>query len=98
MNAETESDEPARRTGQAEGIAWVVRLTGIGFEFAALILLGWYLDRAWGIRPWGVLLGVTCGIVAMCLHLIRLAPGRGRGSKGDASPPRGSAGRDRNRN
>ena len=75
-----------------------VRLTGIGFEFAALILLGWYLDRAWGIRPWGVLLGVTCGIVAMCLHLIRLAPGRGRGSKGDASPPRGSAGRDRNRN
>ena len=54
--------------------AWV-RLSGAGFELAAAVvgftLLGYWLDRHFGIRPWGVLAGAALGMVGGLYNLIR---------------------------
>lgn len=44
------------------GYAWVVRITTFCFEFAALILLGKFVDARFGVSPWGV---VLCGVVGV---------------------------------
>ena len=56
--------------------AWV-RYSGMGVEFAAavvgLTLAGYWVDRHYGCRPWGLLIGVTLGLVGGMYNLIRAA-------------------------
>jgi F0F1-type ATP synthase assembly protein I len=52
------------------------RLAGIGFEFGASIavfmLLGYWVDRHWGIqRRWGLLVGTLLGLVGGTYNFIR---------------------------
>lgn len=52
-------------------------LTGIGIEMAASmvlpVVLGIYLDHRFESSPWGVLIGVFFGMVAMALKLYKVA-------------------------
>jgi F0F1-type ATP synthase assembly protein I len=56
--------------------AWI-RLAGGGFELAASVvgftLLGYWLDRHFGWRPWGVLVGALLGIVGGLYNLVKSA-------------------------
>ena len=45
----------------AIGYAWVVRITTLCFEFAALLLLGRFVDIRFGFEPWGLLVGSFIG-------------------------------------
>jgi ATP synthase protein I len=56
--------------------SWV-RLSGIGVELVAAVvgftLIGYWLDRHFGIRPWGVLIGALLGLVGGMYNVIRQA-------------------------
>jgi F0F1-type ATP synthase assembly protein I len=56
------------------GADWV-KLSGLGIELAAavagLTLFGYWLDRHFGIGPWGMVVGGTIGIVGGLYNLIR---------------------------
>ena len=73
-----------------------MRLGGAGFEFAASVagfaLVGYWLDRHYGWRPWGVLTGALLGIVGGLYNLVkaslsvnREASGEGRSASGKKS-------------
>ena len=54
--------------------SWV-RYSGVGLELAGatagLALVGYWIDRKFGTSPWGILGGVTIGIVGGLYNLIR---------------------------
>jgi ATP synthase protein I len=56
--------------------SWV-RLSGIGVELVAAVvgftLIGYWLDRHFGIRPWGVLIGALLGLAGGMYNVIRQA-------------------------
>lgn len=51
--------------------------SGIGFQFAAAVLvglaLGWLVDQAAHTTPWALLLGLVLGIAAGVYGVVRLA-------------------------
>jgi F0F1-type ATP synthase assembly protein I len=54
--------------------AWT-RFAGIGIEFAGAVagftVVGWLIDRHYNTRPWGVLIGVSLGLIGGMYNLIR---------------------------
>ncbi|MBP5622879.1 MAG: hypothetical protein J6X44_12780, partial [Thermoguttaceae bacterium] len=50
--------------------AWVVRITTFCFEFAALLLLGRFVDVRFGLEPWGLIVGFVIGLFAFISGLI----------------------------
>jgi F0F1-type ATP synthase assembly protein I len=54
--------------------SWV-RLSGIGFELVAAVVgftfVGYWWDRYFGSRPWGVLIGAVLGLVGGMYNVIR---------------------------
>jgi uncharacterized membrane protein len=54
----------------AIGYAWVVRITTFCFEFAALLLLGRFVDVRLGVSPWGLIVGFVIGLFAFITGLI----------------------------
>ncbi len=50
-------------------------LSGIGFELVAAVvgftLIGYWWDRHFGSSPWGLLTGITLGLVGGTYNLIR---------------------------
>lgn len=52
-----------------------VRYSGVGIEFAAAViglsLAGLWIDRHYGCKPWGLLIGAGLGIVGGTYNLIR---------------------------
>ncbi len=61
---ETKGDRPT----------WV-RYAGVGVEFAAAVagftLVGFWIDRHYDSRPWGVLIGAFLGLTGGMYNLIR---------------------------
>lgn len=57
----------------AVGYAWVVRITAFSLEFAALVGLGYFVDRRFGFGPWGLLIGAAFGIFAFISGLLETA-------------------------
>ncbi|MGQ9650291.1 MAG: AtpZ/AtpI family protein [Phycisphaerae bacterium] len=55
----------------------MMRLAGAGVELAAGVggacLLGWWIDRHFGTRPWGLLVCAIVGIVGGLYNLVRRA-------------------------
>ena len=47
-------------------------LAQVGFEMAAPIALGAYLDHSLGWSPWGVVVGAILGLAGGLLHLLAL--------------------------
>jgi ATP synthase protein I len=45
----------------------------IGVALAIGILIGWYLDRLFGTRPWFIISFTIFGIIAGFLNIVRLA-------------------------
>jgi len=52
-----------------------VRYSGVGIELAGatagLALVGYRIDGKFGTSPWGILIGVTIGIVGGLYNLVR---------------------------
>jgi F0F1-type ATP synthase assembly protein I len=64
-----------------------VRYSGVGLELAGatagLALVGYWIDRKFGTSPWGILGGVTIGIVGGLYNLIRESMAAIRDAKSD---------------
>ncbi len=62
--------KPARRLPPG-----VMRLAGAGIELAAGLggacLLGWWIDRHFGTKPWGLLICAIVGVVGGLYNLVR---------------------------
>lgn len=73
--------------------SWV-RISGIGFEFAAAVAgftaIGWWIDRKYETGPLFVLIGVGLGLVGGMYNLIResLHAARDAGREQKKSPKR----------
>jgi ATP synthase protein I len=52
-----------------------VRYSGVGLELtgaiAGLALVGYWIDRRFGTKPWGILGGVVIGLVGGLYNLVR---------------------------
>jgi len=52
-----------------------VRFSGIGVEFAGAVigftLIGFWIDRSYRTNPWGVIIGVSLGLIGGMYNLIR---------------------------
>ena len=70
-----------------------LRLSGMGFEFAAavigFVLVGYWIDRHYGCRPKGVLIGAALGILGGGYNLIRTALQASRQMNRDEKEDRG---------
>lgn len=74
----------------------IMQLAGAGVELAAGVggacLLGWWIDRHFGTRPWGLLVCAIVGIVGGLYNLIRRAthdmvePPRDKRNRKDVGP------------
>ena len=66
-------------------------LSGIGFELVAAVagftLIGYWWDRHFGSRPWGLLTGAVLGLIGGMYNLIRqsLSAFKGEGDGGKTS-------------
>ncbi|MDO5307941.1 MAG: AtpZ/AtpI family protein [Planctomycetia bacterium] len=49
--------------------AWVTRITGFSLEFAALVVFGFWVDKQWHCKPWGIILGALIGVYAFIAGL-----------------------------
>ena len=77
--------EPASRPGDSSAMARGFRLsTELVAGVAVGAVIGWFLDRALGISPWGLIVFVLLGFVAGVLNVIRGA-GVGTGYPGGRS-------------
>jgi len=72
-------------------------LSSIGFELVAAVvgftLLGYWWDRHFGSRPWGLLTGATLGLIGGMYNLIRRSlsafkSADGSSKKSDGDPKR----------
>ncbi len=70
----------------ARGLEWASIATTIGLEFALPCMLGFAIDRRFGIRPAGTLIGAILGFVMGMTHTIRL--GQVSSSKPDSNERR----------
>lgn len=77
--------DPASRPGDASAMARGFRLSTelVAGVFVGAVL-GWFLDRALGISPWGLIVFVLLGFAAGVLNVIRGA-GVGTGSTDERS-------------
>ncbi len=54
--------------------SWI-RFSGIGIEFASVVavfaLLGYWIDRHYGCRPWGLVIGAALGLIGGTYNLVR---------------------------
>jgi F0F1-type ATP synthase assembly protein I len=54
--------------------SWV-RHSGVGLELAGatagFALLGYWVDRSWGTQPWGIVVGVTLGLIGGLYNLVK---------------------------
>jgi ATP synthase protein I len=75
-------DRPEPRSAVAAGIEWASRITTVGLEFALPPLLGWALDRWWGIMPVATVVGAILGFAAGMMHLLRIARDASAGGAG----------------
>ena len=70
--------------------SWL-RFSGIGFEFVAAIagfaLVGYWVDRHWNIRPWGLVIGAVLGLIGGMYNLIRESLGAFKPPVDDGSRP-----------
>jgi ATP synthase protein I len=70
----TRTDPGPRSSADASAMARGLRLSS---ELVAGVLvgavLGWFLDRALGISPWGLIVFVLLGFVAGVLNVVRVA-------------------------
>ena len=68
-------------SGNKQSPAWL-RSAGVGFELAASVigftLVGYWLDRHFGWRPWGMLGGALLGIVGGLYNLVKTGLSAGR--------------------
>jgi F0F1-type ATP synthase assembly protein I len=68
-------------SGNKQSPAWL-RSAGVGFELVASVvgftLVGYWLDRHFGWRPWGVLGGALVGIVGGLYNLVKTGLSAGR--------------------
>jgi ATP synthase protein I len=98
--ARDDEDSDERRPGDMPG--WVEKGTrsvqgggrgaGAGMEFGAAVvvftLLGLWADRAFGTRPWLMLVGLVLGFGGGLVHLMRALGGaKAHGSPDDGTPP-----------
>ena len=71
---ETSADRPEDRAATAAGYAKGFRLSS---ELVAGVLvgagLGWLIDRAFGIKPWGLIVFLLLGFAAGVLNVMRSA-------------------------
>jgi F0F1-type ATP synthase assembly protein I len=51
----------------------------VGFEMAAPIGLGVWLDQLFGWSPWGAVVGAVIGLVGGIFHLVMMADRDNRG-------------------
>jgi ATP synthase protein I len=77
--------DPASRPGDSSAMARGFRLSTelVAGVFVGAVL-GWFLDRALGISPWGLIVFVLLGFAAGVLNVIRVA-GVGMGSTDERS-------------
>lgn len=72
--------------------SWL-RFSGIGFEFVAAVavfaLVGYWVDRRWGTKPWGLVIGAVLGLIGGMYNLIRESLGAFKTSvdRGPRQPP-----------
>ena len=54
--------------------SWL-RFSGIGIEYASAVavfaLLGYWIDRHYGCRPWGLVIGAVLGLIGGTYNLVR---------------------------
>lgn len=65
-------DHPQSPNPLAEGIAWASRITTISLGFVLPVLVGAYLDRWFGTKPVGALIGLGLGFVTGMVSVIGL--------------------------
>lgn len=62
------------KTDRKQTPSWT-RFAGIGIEFGGVVvgftLIGLWIDRHYNKSPWGVVIGVTLGLVGGMYNLIR---------------------------
>lgn len=67
-------------------------VTGLGIEMAVTmalpILLGVYIDRRFEVSPWGVLIGVLFGLLALISRLYKLTLMFANSKKRTEIPPK----------
>lgn len=84
------TDENGKRGGGKKRAAWAeyLSLSTIGIEMGAALVvglvLGWYLDRYFGTRPWLLVIFTALGIGAGFRNIIRVALEQGRANRTDA--------------
>jgi F0F1-type ATP synthase assembly protein I len=75
--------------------SWL-RFSGVGIEFVAAIagfaLVGYWVDRHWDTKPWGLVIGAVLGLIGGMYNLIReslgaFKPPVDRGSRQPPSKP-----------
>jgi F0F1-type ATP synthase assembly protein I len=77
--------------GDKDRPSWL-RFSGIGIEFAAAVagftMVGWWVDRHWNCRPWGLLSGAVLGLTGGMYNMIRQALGAFKppGDRGPRQP------------
>ncbi len=68
---------PAGNRKEPSMLAALGLASGIGFQFAAAVLvglgLGWVIDGVVHTTPWGLLIGLVLGIAAGAYGVVRLA-------------------------
>ena len=68
-------------SGNKQSPAWL-RSAGVGFELVASVvgftLVGYWLERQFGWKPWGVLGGALVGIVGGLYNLVKTGLSAGR--------------------
>lgn len=56
--------------------SWI-RFAGLGVELASAVagftLVGYWVDRHFSVRPWGLLVGLALGLIGGTYNLIRAA-------------------------
>ena len=52
-----------------------LKYSGVGFEYAAAVagfaLVGYWVDRHWDTKPWGIVIGAALGLIGGTYNLIR---------------------------
>jgi F0F1-type ATP synthase assembly protein I len=63
---ETGRNTPVRETGRAtaEAMAWVSRITSVGFALVVPVAAGYGIGWFFGSMVWGLLVGTLLGLVA----------------------------------
>ncbi len=62
--------------GKRDKPSWV-RFSGIGIEFAGAVagfaIVGYYVDKHYDSKPWGVLIGAILGLIGGMYNLVRVS-------------------------